>query len=241
VVAMKLRILIISIVVACTAVAAGCATPSSRIGEYLAGFQTPASQPQTVSLPLKVGLLMALPENELSYSTTPSKESLARMGRRIQKELEESPKIRVERILPTIIIPAAGIGALSLERVREETQGISPKLILIVATSRPARRVQAWRVEDQLFARMDAAVVDLFSGLVLATESGQDDYVLAQSFFYNYFSYPRLYYRTFTFAGPFTVVEGDPYKALGETAFSGAADQVGMKLRQKLDPGLSAG
>jgi len=239
---MKLRIRIISIVVACTAFAAGCATSSSRMGEYLTGFQTTASQPQAVSLPLKVGLLMALPENELSYPTTPSKESLERMGRRIQKELEESPKIRVERIFPTIIIPAAGIGALSLERVREATQGVtSPKVIVIVATSRPARRVQAWRVEDQLFARMDAALVDLPRGVVLATENGQEDYVLAQSFFYNYFSYPRLYYRTFTFAGPFTVVEGDPYKALGEAAFSGAADQVGMKLRQKLDPGLSAG
>jgi hypothetical protein len=239
---MKLRVLIISVVVACTTSAAGCSTPSSRIGEYLTGFQTPASQQQALSLPLKVGLLIALPENELSYPTTPSKESLETTGSRIQKDLEESPKIRVERIFPTIIIPAAGLGALSLERVREAAQGTSPKLIVIVATSRPARRVHAWRVEDQLFARMDAALVDLSSGLVLATENGQDDYVLAQSFFYNDFSYPRIYYRTFTFAGPFTVVrQGDPYKALGEAAFSGAADQVGMKLRQKLDPGLSAG
>ena len=60
--------------------------------------------------------------------------------------------------------------------------------------------------------------------------------MLAQSYLFNTFSYPRLYYRTFTFAGPFTVVEGDPYKALGEAAFSGAADQLGMKLRQRLDP-----
>ena len=71
---------------------------------------------------------------------------------------------------------------------------------------------------------------------MLTSESGQDDYVLAQSYFYNGFSYPRLYYRTFTFAGPFTVVEGNPFKALGEMAFSGAADQLGMKLRRLMDP-----
>jgi hypothetical protein len=83
---------------------------------------------------------------------------------------------------------------------------------------------------------MDAALVDPASGRILSSDSGQDDYILAQTY-YNQFSYPRLYYRTFTFAGPFTIVEGNPYKALGEAAFSGAADQVGMKFRRLVDPG----
>jgi hypothetical protein len=214
----------------------GCASPPTWINEYLTGFQPPSSKTLAVSLPLAVGLLIALPENELSNRTTPSKESLDRMGLRIQKEFE-SPRMTVERIYPTIIIPATGLGTLSLERVREATQGgHSRKIIVVVATSQPARKVHYSMLEDQLFARMDAALVDLSSGQELATERGEDDYVLAQSYFFNAFSYPRLYYRTFTFAGPFTVVEGDPYKALGEAAFSGAADQLGMKLRQLLDP-----
>jgi hypothetical protein len=215
----------------------GCAGAPSRINDYLTGFQPPSSEATAVRLPLAVGLLIALPENELSNRTTPSKESLERIGRRIQKELEESSKIRMERIYPTIIIPAAGLETLSRERVREATQGgQSRKIIVVVATSQPARKVRYSMVEDQLFARMEAALVDLSSGQELAMDRGEDDYVLAQSYFFNAFSYPRLYYRTFTFAGPFTVVEGDPYKALGEAAFSGAADQLGMKLRQRLDP-----
>jgi hypothetical protein len=221
---------------------AGCAASSSRIDEYLSGFQATPVQKEALSFPLNVGLLIALPENELSRNTTPSKESLAQMGRRIQKELEESPKIRVERIFPTIIIPAAGLGALSVDRVRDATHGHNMRYILVVVpSSRLARKIHFSLIEDQLFVRMDAALVDLSTGRVRAVEVGEGDYVLGQSLFYNYFSYPRLYYRTFTFAGPFTVVEGDPYKALGEAAFEGAADQLGMKLRQKLDPGLSAG
>ena len=82
-----------------------------------------------------------------------------------------------------------------------------------------------------------AALVDVPTGLVLLTEAGQDDYVMAEALDYvDRISYPRLYYRNFTFGGPFTIVEGDPYKALGEQTFRGAADQLGMKLRQRLSP-----
>ena len=49
-------------------------------------------------------------------------------------------------------------------------------------------------------------------------------------------SYPRLYYRNFTFGGPFIIVEGDPYQALAWETFKGTADQLGMKLRQRLNP-----
>jgi hypothetical protein len=229
---LQLRVIALTL----AAAVAGCAGQSSRIGEYLTGFQTAPSEAQAVSLPLTVGLFIALPENELSYPTTPSKDTLAKIAFRIQKELQESSRITVAHIAPPIIVPATGIGTLSLERVREAMRGRGvDKVIVIVATSQPARKAHYGILEDQLFARMDAALVDLTTGHVLAADSGQDDYVLAQSYFFNAFSYPRLYYRTFTFAGPFTVVEGDPYKALGEAAFSGAADQIGMKLRQRLD------
>jgi hypothetical protein len=216
--------------------AIGCAGPSSRMGDYLIGFQSGSGQSQ-ISLPLVIGLLIALPEEELARPTTPSKEALEKIAQRIEKELQESPNIKVRRIFPTIIIPAGGLGALSVERVRESVKDADlPKVMVAVATSQPARRAYFSRVEDQLFARMDAALIDLTTSQVLMSESGQDDYVLAQSYFYNAFSYPRLYYRTFTFAGPFTVVEGDPFKALGEMAFSGAADQLGMKFRRLMDP-----
>jgi hypothetical protein len=230
----SLHLRIMSLVVAMAMV--GCAGHSSRIGDYLTGFQPPVSRDQAVTLPVTAQLLIVLPENQLSYPTTPSKDVLAKIAFRIQKELQESSRITITHIAPPIIVPATGVGTLSLERVREATQGRgADKVIVVVATSQPARKVHYGTLEDQLFARMDAALVDLSSGTVLATESGQDDYVLAQSYFFNAFSYPRLYYRTFTFAGPFTVVDGNPYKALGEAAFSGAADQIGMKLRQRLD------
>jgi hypothetical protein len=216
--------------------AIGCAGPSSRVGDYLIGFQPLSGRPQ-IAAPLVVGLLIALPEEELAKPTTPSKGVLEKIGQRIQKELQESHNITVRRIFPAIIIPGAGLGAVSLERIRASAG--DPNLhnvIVAVATSRVAGRVYFARVEDQLFARMDGALVDLATSQVLASETGEDDYVLAQSYYYNGFSYPRLYYRTFTFAGPFTVVEGDPYKALGEMSFSGAADQLGMKFRRLLDP-----
>jgi hypothetical protein len=229
--------MLVTLVLIGSLLSAGCATTSSRIGEYLAGFQSSPSQPPSMTLPMTVGLLIALPENELSFETTPSKDWLMTAAQRIQKQLEESSQIRVAKIFPPIIIPAGGLGALSLERVRDSTKDAKvTKIITVVATSQPARKVRFWMIEDQLFVRMDAALVDVSQGQVLVTETGQDDYVLAQSNFYNAFSYPRLYYRTFTFAGPFTVVEGDPYKALGQAAFAGAADQIGMKLRQRLDP-----
>jgi hypothetical protein len=213
-----------------------CAGPSNRIADYLVGFEPPASQ-QRIVLPLVVGLVIALPEQELGKPTTPSLAAFEEMAQRIQKELEESPLIRVRRVFPAFIIPAAGHAALSLERLRARAADPAlSQIIVAVPTSQAARKVRFGGVEDQLFARMDAALVDLATGRVLTGDSGQDDYVLAQSYFYNSFSYPRLYYRTFTFAGPFTLVAGDPFKALGTAAFSGAADQIGMKLRRLVDP-----
>jgi hypothetical protein len=213
-----------------------CAGPSNRITDYLVGFEPPARQ-QHVVLPVIVGLVIALPEEELGKPTTPSLAAFEGMTQRIQKELEESPLIRVGRVFPAFVIPASGHAALSLERLRlRATDPALSQIIVAVPTSQGARKGRFGGVEDQLFARMDAALVDLATGRMLVGDTGQDDYVLAQSYFYNSFSYPRLYYRTFTFAGPFTVVTGDPFKALGIAAFSGAADQIGMKLRQLVDP-----
>jgi hypothetical protein len=212
----------------------GCAGPSNRISDYLVGFEPQAGR-HPIVLPLTVGLVIALPEAQLGEATTPSVQAFEGMAQRIQKELQLSPNIRVGRIFPTFIIPAGGLGALSLERLRQiVTDQDVTRIIVVVPSSRAARKVYFSRIEDQLFARMDGALLDLATGTVLARDSGQDDYILAQSYYD--FTFPRLYYRTFTVAGPFTIVSGDPFKALGNAAFSGAADQIGMKLRRLVDP-----
>jgi hypothetical protein len=233
-------VVVAALTATCLAIGAGCASSSSRIEEYLTGFQSDQSQSSKVGLPLIADLVVALPENELGKPTTPSKERLAKISERVKKELEESPSIRIRTILPPVIIPASGVAGLSRQRLIELTRDAgADRVIVAVASSQLARKNRFWMVEDQLFARMDAALVELPAGRIIVEEVGQEDYVLAQSYYYNGFSYPRLYYRTFTFAGPFTVVDGDPYKALGEESFRGAADQLGMKLRQRLAPGLS--
>jgi hypothetical protein len=234
---MKIRrasIFLAGLMAVCLTASAGCASSSSRIEQYLTGFQPSQPESTKVVLPLTADLLIVLPENELGKPTTPSKEVLAKIGQRVKKELEESPGIVIRKILPPVIIPASGVSGLSRQYLIELTADTSvDKVIVAVASSQLARKNRFWMVEDQLFARMDAALVELPTGRVLAQELGQSDYVLATSY-YNDFSYPRLYYRNFTFAGPFTIVDGDPYKALGEESFRGAADQLGMKLRQRL-------
>jgi hypothetical protein len=242
---MKIRrssICLAGLMAACLGASAGCASSSNRIEQYLTGFQPSQPESTTVVLPLTAELLIVLPENELGKPTTPSKEVLAKIGQRVKKELEESPGIVIRKILPPVIIPASGVAGLSRQYLIELTADTSvDKIIVAVASSQLARKNRFWMVEDQLFARMDAALVELPTGRVLAQELGQSDYVLATSYYYNDFSYPRLYYRNFTFAGPFTIVDGDPYKALGEESFRGAADQLGMKLRQRLASTPSAG
>lgn len=222
----------------------GCAGPSSRITEYLAGVQPLPADSQHLPSPLVVGLIVALPEAELAKPTVPSKEALERFAQRVQKELQASPKIQIQRIIPPVIIPGDGSGGLSLERLREMGKdGALTKMLVVVASSQTASKLRFYPVfETQLYARMDAALVDLHTGRVLLTEVGLEDYVLAETLNYSgSISYPRLYYRTWTIGGPFTVVDGDPHKALGEEAFKGAADQLGMRLRVRLSPEVSAG
>ena len=216
-----------------------CAGSSSRITEYLSGFPPQTDEPPQVALPLAVGLVVALPEDELGKQTTPSKDTLEKVAQRIQAELQASPQITIQRIFPALTIPVGGLRGLALEQVRAfAKEGNLTKMIVVVATSQSARKLRFWPImENQLYVRMDAALVDVASGRVLMVEVGQDDYVMAEAVDYvDRISFPRLYYRTFTVGGPFIIVEGDPYRALGWETFKGAADQLGMKLRQRLSP-----
>ena len=219
-----------------------CASFSSHVTDYLSGFQPPPAsslQPQQAATPLVAGLILALPETEIGKPTTPSPAVLEKVAGRIQKELQQSPHIVIQHIFPPITIPASGLAGLSLERLRDLTKEAKfTNMFVVVATSQSARKLRFWPImENQLFVRMEGALVDVAKGQVLMTEFGQDDYVMAEALDYvNRISYPRIYYRTFTFGGPFTIVEGDPYQALGWETFRGAADQIGMKLRQRLSP-----
>lgn len=216
-----------------------CATPSNCIADYLSGFQAPSAsspQPPRATEPIIAGVVLALPETEIGKQTTPSPDTLEKVAGRIQKELQGSSAIVIQRILPPITIPGSGLAGLSLERLRGMAKEEKlTHVVVAVVTSRTASKMRFSTVQEtQLYARIDAALVDLSTGRILATESGQDDYVLAETLYYYGYSYPRIYYRTFTFGGPFTVVEGNPQQALGWASFKGAADQLGMKLRQRL-------
>lgn len=230
------------VALAAVIVLGGCASFSSHITDYLSGFRPPSAssqQPPPSAQPLVAGLVLALPETETGKPTTPSPAVLEKVGERIQKELQQSPHIVIQKIFPPITIPAGGLAGLSLEHIRDITKDTKlTHMVVVVATSQSARKLRFWPImENQLFVRMDGALVDVSQGRVLLTEFGQDDYVMAEALDYvERISYPRIYYRTFTFGGPFTVVEGDPYQALGWETFRGAADQIGMKLRQQLSP-----
>lgn len=220
-----------------------CAIPSSRIADYLSGFPTtPASSrpAQQAAGPIVAGLVLALPETEMGKPTTPSPAMLEKVAGRIQKELQESSAIVIRRIWPPITIPGSGLAGLSLERIRELAGEENPATVLVVvATSWSATKMRFWPIqENQLYVRMDAALVDVPAGLVLLTESGQQDYVMADNLDYvDRISFPRLYYRDFTVGGPFTIVKKeDPYQALAWETFGRAADQLGMKLRQRVSP-----
>jgi hypothetical protein len=215
----------------------GCAGAPGRIAEYLSGFPPQPEQPSPAALPLAAGLVLALPETELGKPTTPSKDTLEKVAQRLQKELQASPQITIRRIFPALTIPADGLHGLALDRVRALAQEANlTQMIVVVATSRSAQKMRFWPVmEHQLYVSMDAALVEIPSGRVLMTEAGRDDYVMADVLDYAArISFPRLYYRNYSIAGPFTVVRGDPYQALGWEGFAGAAGQLGMKLRQRL-------
>ncbi len=219
----------------------GCAiTPASRIGDYLSGMPTPAAQPQQLATPIRAGLVLAMPETEFVKPTAPSQTLRERLADRIKKGLQDTRKVDIKQFVPSLTLPGDGLAALTLDRLREaakETQ-IS-KLFVVVATSQSAQVMLPYPLfEVQLFVRMDLALVDLTTGRILLTEVGQEDYDMEDRYDgVKDILYPRIFYRTITrWGGPFKLVEGDPYVALGEETFSGAADQLVMHLRERLDP-----
>ena len=106
-------------------------------------------------------------------------------------------------------------------------------LLVLILSSKSVQRVQEYPIiETELFARMDAAVVDLTASRILLTAAGEEDYILAQRRdVVKTIGYPRIYYRTQTTTGPFTVVERDPFAELGKIAFTAATDQVLLALQ----------
>ena len=116
---------------------------------------------------------MVLPEDELGKPTTPSQEALQAVAERMQKQIQTSPHIVIQRIFPSITIPASGLHGLSLERLQGLAREGSPATILVVvATSRSASKLRFWPIrENQLYVRMDGALVEVPSTLPSAGPS----------------------------------------------------------------------
>ncbi len=241
VVSISLVIVTLGVVSAAAIGLSGCAaTTTSRIGDYLVGMPVPSAQPQQLATPVRAGLVLAMPQVELDKPTAPSKTIQEKLMERIQKEFQDPQRVEIKQVLPPITLPGNGLSALTLDRLREMTKGTQlAKLFVVAATSKSAQRVLPYPLfEVQLFVRMDLALVDLTTGQVLLTEVGQEDYDMMDRYDgVKDILYPRVFYRTITnWAGPFKLVEGDPYVALGEETFSGAADQLIMRLRERLTP-----
>ena len=210
---------------------------SSRIDDYLVGL-TPG-QLKLTKEPLEVGLMLAVPETELKKPTALNAENQTKLIEHIAKQLRQATPIEVKTVFPTITLPGEGTRTLSLDRLREITkQAQVPYLIVVVPTSRSAQRVQPYPIiETELFARLDAALIDVTTGRVLLREVGEEDYVLGERRDVPItIGYPRIYYRTQTTTGPFTVVDGDrdPRTELGKTSFTAAADQLVLRLLDRL-------
>lgn len=222
-----------------TLVAALCLVDCARspgITNYLTSTAVSADE-QVLKGPISAGLIFAVPETELSKPTALSRTSQDMLAERMQKKVHDSGSLDVTVILPPIILPGDGQRALPLDRLRElAKQSHLQKLLVVVPTSQVAQRVQPYPIiETQLFAKMDLALVDLVTGAILLSETGAEDYLLGRRRdVEKTISYPRIYYRTQTTSGPFLVVEGDPFVELGKVAFEAAADQLVMRLLERL-------
>ena len=216
----------------------GCAA-SSRIGDYLAEIPASPAQPPQLATPIQAGLVLAMPETELGGPTTPSQALLEKLVDRIRKGLQDTQRVDIKQVVSLLTLPGEGRAALSLSRLRELVKDPQvQRLFVVVATSKSAHRVLPYPLfEVQLFVRMDLALVDLTAGHILLTEAGQEDYDMMDRYDgVKDILYPRIFYRTITkWAGPFKLVDGDPYVALSEETFSGAADQLVMHLRERLN------
>ncbi len=217
----------------------GCAT-TSRIGDFLAGMPVPPAPPHQLATPIRAGLVLAMPQVEAQKPTAPSKALQEKLMERIRKEFQDPQGVEIKQILPPITLPGDGVAALTLERLRGMAKEAQlGKVFVVVATSKTAHRVLPYPLfEVQLFVRMDLALVDLTAGQVLLAEAGQEDYDMIDRYDgVKDILYPRIFYRTITkWGGPFKLVDGDPYVALGEETFSRATDQLVMRLRERLHP-----
>src|SRR5438132_9153871 len=167
----KIRLMMGSIVIFLSLWA--CASSSDRITEYLSGFQPPPDGAQPVALPLNTGLVVVLPEDELGKPTTPSRETVHALAERLQKDLQASPNLVIQRVFPSITIPATGLHALSLERLQGLVrEGNLTQMLVVVAVSRSASKLRFWPImANRLYARSDAALVEVPTGRLLLPES----------------------------------------------------------------------
>ena len=215
---------------------AGCMGGPDRAMDYLSGIQEASSQPPP-SAAVRAGLVLVLPESESAKPTAPPRAVQDKLADRLQRALTADRWIEIAQVLPPINIPGDGRKALSLDRLREAARPAHlDRLAVVVFTSQSVQRVQPYPlIETQIFARTDLALVDLATGRLLLSEYGEEDYILGQRRDVDRtISYPRVYFRDMTESGPFTVVEGDPYRALGEIAFKAAADQLVLRLHERL-------
>jgi len=209
----------------------GCSDIRSRASDYLAGFSTaPAGPPPKAPIP--TALVLAIPETEAAKPTALTPAMQKELLERVRTNLRD-PKLAINTIAPPIILPGDGKGALTPERLRHIAKETGLQhLLVLMPSSKSAQRVQEYPIiETELFARVDAALVDLSAGRILLTAAGEEDYILAQRRdVARTIGYPRIYYRTQTTTGPFTVVEGDPFAELGKIAFTAATDQLLLAL-----------
>jgi len=209
----------------------GCSVTRTGASDYLAGFSTaPAGPPRKAPIPAAV--VLAIPETEAAKPTALTPVMQKELVERVRTNLRDT-QLAISSIASPIVLPGDGKGALTPERLRQvgKETGLEHLLVLI-PSSQSEQRVQEYPIiETELFARMDAALVDLTAGRILLTAAGQEDYILAQRRdVARTLGYPRIYYRTQTTTGPFTVVEGDPFAELGKIAFTAAADQLLLAL-----------
>ena len=210
----------------------GCSVTRTGASDYLAGFSTaPAGPPRKAPIPAAV--VLAIPETEAAKPTALTPVMQKELVERVRTNLRDT-QLAISSIASPIVLPGDGNGALTPERLREigKETGMQHLLVLILS-SQSVQRVQVYPIiETELFARMDAALVDLTAGQILLTAAGEEDYILAQRRdVARIIGYPRIYYRTQTTTGPFTLPEGDPFKELGKTAFTAATDQLLLALQ----------
>jgi len=210
----------------------GCSVNGSRASDYLAGFsKAPAGPPRKAPIPAAV--VLAIPETEAAKPTALTPVMQKELVERVRTKLLDT-KLAISAIASPIVLAGDGKGALTPQRLRQIGKETGMQhLLLLIPSSKSVQRVQEYPIiETQLFAQIDAALVDLTTDRILLTGAGQEDYILGQRRdVERTISYPRIYYRTQTTSGPFTVVERDPFAELGKIAFTAATDQLLLALQ----------